>query len=335
MPDTSYSQDIPSIAKSARYCLWPADVAEHKRVAFWQEGISRELKAEVEPDRHSPFKVGAEVLSVGHCNLFSVLSSRASYSVEKKNLPEAPDMISFIVMRQGRAYGRQRDREVTIEAGQATVMLANELHSLHVLDDEATFNVFRLPIATVAPFVPDLSKALLRPMTHEQTAVKLLETYGNSLLDAERAFEPTLSAIAASHITDLVNNALSSLAAPAERSEWLGVRTARRQAIKADIARNLTSHDLTPVATARRLGITPRYLRKLLQEEGTSFSDIVRSLRLQLAHRQLSDPLRFRETVTSIAYFVGYNDLSHFNRCFREQFGMTPTEVRDQVLRKL
>ncbi|WP_291711281.1 helix-turn-helix domain-containing protein [Bradyrhizobium sp.] len=32
--------------------------------------------------------------------------------------------------------------------------------------------------------------------------------------------------------------------------------------------------------------------------------------------------------VSDIAFDCGFNDLSHFNRCFRRRFGLTPTAAR-------
>jgi AraC-like DNA-binding protein len=33
-------------------------------------------------------------------------------------------------------------------------------------------------------------------------------------------------------------------------------------------------------------------------------------------------------TISTIAFNVGFNDLSYFNRTFRRRFGMTPSEAR-------
>jgi AraC-like DNA-binding protein len=57
-------------------------------------------------------------------------------------------------------------------------------------------------------------------------------------------------------------------------------------------------------------------------------------MRLQLAHRQLSDPQLATCSISTIAYQVGFSDLSYFNRCFRRQFGATPSEVRELALQK-
>lgn len=42
----------------------------------------------------------------------------------------------------------------------------------------------------------------------------------------------------------------------------------------------------------------------------------------------LCSPTSQHLTVSSIAYEAGFGDLSHFNRCFRRHYGLTPREVR-------
>ena len=45
-------------------------------------------------------------------------------------------------------------------------------------------------------------------------------------------------------------------------------------------------------------------------------------------HRRLTDPRHAGSTVAAIAYASGFRDISTFNRAFRQQFGMTPSDAR-------
>jgi AraC-like DNA-binding protein len=51
--------------------------------------------------------------------------------------------------------------------------------------------------------------------------------------------------------------------------------------------------------------------------------------RLKLAHRMLSEVRFVDRAIGSIAYDVGFGDLSYFNRCFRKLYGITPSGVRN------
>jgi AraC-like DNA-binding protein len=65
--------------------------------------------------------------------------------------------------------------------------------------------------------------------------------------------------------------------------------------------------------------------------ENTSFSEYVRTSRLDLSHRLLCEHAMAHRTIANLAYDAGFGDLSYFNRAFREAFGATPGDVRRQA----
>ncbi|MES0199332.1 helix-turn-helix transcriptional regulator [Mesorhizobium sp. M0011] len=65
-----------------------------------------------------------------------------------------------------------------------------------------------------------------------------------------------------------------------------------------------------------------------MQKSGISFSERVLELRLQTAHKMLSQRQNGEMRVSEIAMTSGFSDVSYFNRCFRRRFGYTPTSAR-------
>ena len=110
-----------------------------------------------------------------------------------------------------------------------------------------------------------------------------------------------------------------------------GARAARLRAVKADVMANLGARGLSLAAVAARHNISPSYVRKLFEGEGTSFTDFVLNERLARAHRLLADPRHAGRTVGNIALEAGFGDLSYFNRAFRRRFGDTPSGIRAQA----
>jgi AraC-like DNA-binding protein len=62
---------------------------------------------------------------------------------------------------------------------------------------------------------------------------------------------------------------------------------------------------------------------------GSSFAAYSLSFRLRLAAQSL---LTTRQSVSEIAYAFGFPNISHFSFRFREQFGMTPRQYRNEAL---
>ena len=113
-----------------------------------------------------------------------------------------------------------------------------------------------------------------------------------------------------------------------EIAKGRGARVARLHAIKDTIIADLARRNLSVDMIALRHGISPGYIRKLFEGDGTTFTEFVLGQRLARAHRMLGD-LRFSgRTISAIAFESGFGDLSYFNNAFRRRYGMTPSDVR-------
>jgi signal transduction histidine kinase/DNA-binding response OmpR family regulator/ligand-binding sensor domain-containing protein len=77
---------------------------------------------------------------------------------------------------------------------------------------------------------------------------------------------------------------------------------------------------------AAKVGMSGRQLlRKLTALTNQGPAELIRYVRL---HRAMELLEKGAGTVSEIAYMVGFNDPSYFSRCFHQQFGKVPTEVR-------
>lgn len=79
---------------------------------------------------------------------------------------------------------------------------------------------------------------------------------------------------------------------------------------------------------ARALGTSPRSLHRRLQDEGTSFNELVDQVRRQFAEQYLARP---RLAISEVAYLVGFNGPSAFHKAFRRWTGVTPSEYRESL----
>ena len=87
------------------------------------------------------------------------------------------------------------------------------------------------------------------------------------------------------------------------------MRAVRLAAIKADIAANLHDGDLNATMVATRNRVKVRYLHKLFESEGITYSEFVLGQRLARAHCLLTNPLHSRRAISTIAFELGFNDL--------------------------
>ena len=88
----------------------------------------------------------------------------------------------------------------------------------------------------------------------------------------------------------------------------------------------LSSGELTMPKVARKLGMSVATLRRRLEEEQTSHSDILDEVRRELAEKYLKD---MSLAIGEIAFLLGFSHVTAFYKAFRRWFdGKTPAEYR-------
>ncbi|AFH61164.1 helix-turn-helix domain-containing protein [Paenibacillus caseinilyticus] len=79
---------------------------------------------------------------------------------------------------------------------------------------------------------------------------------------------------------------------------------------------------------AEQAHLSPNYFSELFRKStGTSFQQHLQQLRLQFAHALLSSS---DLPVTEACYIAGFNTLTHFEKIFRQHYGITPRQAKKQ-----
>ncbi len=243
-------------------------------------------RLEFEPLSEGPLDVEASMLalpglSIGRCS--SPMTARWSRTSEL--VKDGDDTFSLIMPLAGAVMRSQRGQDLEAKPGQAVGVLHAEPGGIQFrqLDDMAVM----VPRSILAPLVPDLEQAATRLVTSTNDALRLffLRLYLLAWQDNFDVTDAAVRRLAVNHVHDLVALALGATGDAAAAANERGVRAARLRAVKADIASNLTSRDLSVATVARRQHVTPRYVHMLFESEGTTFSQFVLGERLACARR--------------------------------------------------
>jgi AraC-like DNA-binding protein len=96
------------------------------------------------------------------------------------------------------------------------------------------------------------------------------------------------------------------------------------------IVQLLPDHEPRRDEVARALGMSERTLQRRLEEEGTSFQDLLDDTRRELAAQYLG---RLQLSLAEAAYLLGFADQSSFSRACKRWFELSPGQYRDTVRR--
>lgn len=314
--------------QSASFRLQTDAFPERDRIEVMREVYGRTV-LKVDVDALAPLDVDMTVRSLpglgiatGNCSQL-----RAHHST---TLIDNDDIILLVAL-SGASLMKHRGCEEVVDSRQALMMNGEEVGVSQIQPGGLRFINMSFSARRLAPLVGNPAAIFMRPLLTGSGAMRLLIDYVLTVQALECEAPQDVWHLAATHIFDLAAVAMGATHDAAEIARGRGVRVARLRAIKADIATHGAHLSADEIAARHRL--SPRYVRKLFESEGTSLSDFMLSQRLERAHRLLCDPRQSGRSITAIAFDAGFNDLSHFNRAFRRRYGATPSDVRTRALK--
>jgi AraC-like DNA-binding protein len=309
------------------------DVPASERLSYLRDVLGRSIaRVDLEPIEGFPLKNDGRMYLFDGLAVIAGESSGMSAVRGRSLLADGSDDLVFHVNWSGSSVISQAGRECRIEPGSAALMMTGE-PGRHVFPEAVSWLTLRIPRARLRGLIGTPDDALLRPMRATGEPVGLLLDYVSTALGSCRLASPELRHLFTTHVHDLVALAIGATRDAADEASGRGLRAARLNAAKEEIMRRLAESDFAVGDVARRLRLTSRYVQKLFESEGTTFTEFLIKQRLACAHRMLSNRRFLGRTITTIAFDVGFGNLSYFNRLFRRTYGATPSDVRASARR--
>jgi AraC-like DNA-binding protein len=297
-------------------------------VREWREQIARHLLwLDFKPLSHAPFKATVKPIFQDPRIVQAAFSPGITFR-DAELIKKDPDIsVALLIAQSGNIFVKHHGRDLQLGGGDATL-----LHSRATGDvgSPVQFScmLVLIPHAELATRVVRFDEAIARRIPRQSEALQLLRAYIRALQNGRFVSEGRLTL--REHIVDLAVLAITPHGALGE-SNLSAVMSPRLSGILDHIASHVSDADLSLTKVARRLGISPRYLQRLLERSGTSFTEHVTELRLKHAFMLLRAEDLFDVCICNIALQAGFSDISHFNRLFRSRFGDTPKGVRSQA----
>ncbi len=99
--------------------------------------------------------------------------------------------------------------------------------------------------------------------------------------------------------------------------------------VRAALSKELSGGAPAVAAIAKALHVSQRSLHRNLQNEGTSFRELLEQLRHERATALLANPSC---SVAEAGFLLGFSELSSFSRAFKRWTGLSPIEFRAKTL---
>ena len=249
-------------------------------------------------------------------------------SIRREGVRQEGDLLYFCMTLTGTTVGSRSGCEMVLSDGDAVLMTNEEATWTMTSPSSASIAGIRVPRSAIAPLVPKLGNITMRRIARDTSGLRLVRKYLDIADDDEALAAPASQRLIISHFYDLVALALGANGDAKALAADRTVGAVRLATIKADIVANLDDGNLRATTVAARNRLTVRYLHKLFESEGVTYSEFVLRERLARAYNLLRSPLYSHCKIGLIAFELGFNDLSYFNRTFRQRYGATPSDVK-------
>lgn len=193
-----------------------------------------------------------------------------------------------------------------------------------VATDFAVGMILRMSRLTLGEYIAPVAVQLERPPPENP------ETFAY-YLSCEPQYDAPRNRLSfvTSDISDRLVTGDPALARAADEQTELYLAQFLDQSMSHDVVGKIIEHlpngppEQAQIAAA--LNVSNRTLQRKLRDEGTSFLDLLKDTRLELARKYLRQPSR---SVVETAYLLGFSEPSTFSRAFKRWTGLAPNEYR-------
>jgi AraC-like DNA-binding protein len=304
------------------------DVPEPDRIAIGREVLGRvHLRYDVEPLGDAPLRATFEQHPWTSVSLFFSQTSPISVERTPELIRDADDDFRLFWVDGARGQFVSNSVDEVINSGDAALLFNGVVGKVRFLGP-CQISAIRIRRASLETAVRGLEDRAIRRAAPGSGPLRLLVDYTRLLRHQGPTSDPALAYRVANHLIDLVALALGPTEETRMRALGGATRAARLATIRADVIANLSQARLSARIIASRHGVSDRYVHRLFEETGQTFSQFVEEERLKRAFTLLNDPAVADGRIGDIAIHVGFAEHSTFNRAFRRRFGDTPTGIR-------
>lgn len=318
-------------AMPSRQSTWDtAGVRPAEQFAYYREAICQAfMNLTPEPAAAPGFPA-----SVEHVRLGDAAINRVSFPehVVRRSAADiaASDRSCFYLNLKlaGRCRIQQNGREISLSPGQVGIFDSDRQFALlHDRGPQLRVASFWVPAEVLRERLPASFNVAAARVSDDPHVGHLIVETARTLSDGALRMSEDESVHLFRALIELVAVSLSrhSRAGTAEAESLADATTL---AVKRAIHRRLREPGLAVADVAEAVGISERYVHKLLARSGSSFTDYVIDHRLDGAARDLGDPAMADRAIGAIAFDWGFSDLSHFTRRFKQRFGCRPRDWR-------
>lgn len=308
--------------------LTTSEIAPRDRFAFWREAV---CESYVQLDCNSPrpdtFHGEIQLHRMSQISASVVGGSEQLVRRRRRDIGRASEAF-FLVSLQLENDGmiEQADRVAILQKGDFTLYSSVDPYTITVPDNFKQL-VIQVPRDRMLSRLPNADLLTATAVRGNSGLGGLVRDSIPRLIEASVHTDGVAHACLQDTIVDVLASGIATL-----RSASMHLTAPERQQMaraRSFICNNLKNPDFNRVVLADHLEISVRRLSEIFKADGTPVAMMIREMRLQRIAADLCDIRCSGLSISQIAMKWGINNLQHFPRMFRKQFGKSPRDYQN------
>jgi AraC-like DNA-binding protein len=304
------------------------DQPPSRRIDYWNDVTGSALTAQIARPVDRPSFCGRMTrLDIGDVRLVELNASGSTVTPARASIGRASQPMYLVRLAlSGDIKMEQAGRTAYLRPGDFTLCDTSRPYQTSFREPSDVL-IIRIPHARLRQYIKQPEVALSITMPGNAGLSGLASRHVRELWNASQEFIAHDASPRLMEVTlQLLASAYSLI--PQAKADRSSVASTLRAQIVEIIEQSLDDPQLSPSRIAARLRISPGYLHRVFSGDDDTAARYILRRRLEECARGLADPAQARRTITTIAFAMGFNSLSHFSRVFRNRYGTSPAEYR-------
>lgn len=284
------------------------------------------------PENRQTFKAEIKAANFGSLDLVEFSNSPMQVSHTFAHVERtSPDTVFLCYQVSGSVLIVQNAREVTLDAGSLMLLEPVLPYDARFSRDSKTL-LIKVPRRELRARIGGNRDLIGRRVTAERADDDLALSIAANLPSLAGRTASITEEMVGNHMLDLIGLSIARTIGSAT------VRVSNAKAlllgqIRSVVEARLTDPELDGQKVADIVGISVRYANVLLAQQDSSLHRLILSRRLSRCRFALEDPNQTHRTIAEIAQGWGFSDMTHFGRCFKAAYVVSPREYQKAAAR--
>jgi AraC-like DNA-binding protein len=239
------------------------------------------------------------------------------------------DTFFVLVQREGESWIEQDGRSGWMRQGEFVLLDSNRAYTMR-FPHRIHHEVLKVPGNVLRASIRDPQRFTSCAMSGGSGAGRIFLGVLDTLHETAGDLGKGGAAGVADALVDLLSASIGAMSQAQVRAPS-NLERYHRERVRAFVQERLFDAELSVDSVAAAVNLSARYVHRLFEDEPLTLSAWIWHERLDAARRALLSPTSRNQSLTEIAYTVGFKDPAHFSRMFKATYGTSPRTFKIEM----